>query len=177
MECFDGGSPKHNQLGGLLPFFKCAKNTVRYPRAIPFPRAAPRKARAPLARTRATGDAPARTQEVACLFPCCSIPSATITLRTQRIWPHSPPPWRNAPAPFTPRSASIAGLLQRRGQAGSTPKTGASPFIGQFFRQVSDQFTSHFSSTKRAHAGGSFRSCGSHTHAAGSTSFCGESLQ
>ena len=30
MECFDGGSPKHNQLGGLLPFFKCAKNTVRY---------------------------------------------------------------------------------------------------------------------------------------------------
>lgn len=31
MECFDGGSPKHNQLGGLLPFFKCAKNTVRYP--------------------------------------------------------------------------------------------------------------------------------------------------
>lgn len=34
MECFDGGSPKHNQLGGLLPFFKCAKNTVRYPHDI-----------------------------------------------------------------------------------------------------------------------------------------------
>ena len=60
--------------------------------------------------------------------------------------------------------------------SGSTPKTGASPFIGQFFRQVSDQFTSHFSSTKRAHAGGSFRSCGSHTHAAGSTSFSDENL-
>ena len=59
---------------------------------------------------------------------------------------------------------------------GSTPKTGASHFIGQFFRQVSDQFTSHFSSTKRAHAGGSFRSYGSHTHAAESTSFCGENL-
>ena len=59
---------------------------------------------------------------------------------------------------------------------GSTPKTGASPFNGQIFRQVSDQFPSHFSSTKRAHAGGNFRSCESHTHAAGSTSFCGENL-
>ena len=59
---------------------------------------------------------------------------------------------------------------------GSTPKTGASPFNGQFFRQVSDQFPSHLSSTKRAHAGGSFRSYGSHTHAAESTSFCGENL-
>ena len=59
---------------------------------------------------------------------------------------------------------------------GSTPKTGAIPFNGQFFRQVSERFPSHFSSTKRAHAGGSFRSCESHTHAAGSTSFFGESL-
>ena len=49
-------------------------------------------------------------------------------------------------------------------------KDGASPFNEQFFRQVSDQFPSHFSSTKRAHAGGSFRSCESHTRAAGSTS-------
>ena len=68
------------------------------------------------------------------------------------------------------------GSTPKTGEAGSTPKTGASPFIGQFFRQVSDQFTSHFSSTKRAHAGGSFRSCGSHTHAAGSTSFSDENL-
>ena len=38
------------------------------------------------------------------------------------------------------------------GLHGSTPKTGASPFKGQIFRQVSDQFTSHFRSTKREHA-------------------------
>ena len=85
--------------------------------------------------------------------------------------------------PFFGLYTKDGGLLSRRAgsarflpNAGSTPKTGASPFNGQFFRQVSDQFPSHLSSTKRAHAGGSFRSYGSHTHAAGSTSFCGENL-
>ena len=63
-----------------------------------------------------------------------------------------------------------------RAKGGSTPKTGASPFNGQIFRQVSDQFPSHFSSTKRAPAGGNFRSYESHTLAAGSTSFFGEIL-
>ena len=62
------------------------------------------------------------------------------------------------------------------GCSGSTPKTGASPFTGQIFRQVSDQFPSHFSSTKRAPAGGNFRSYESHTLAAGSTSFFDETL-
>ena len=60
---------------------------------------------------------------------------------------------------------------------GSTPKTGASPLDGQIFRLVSGQFPSHFSSTKRALAGGNFRSYESHTRGAGSTSFSDENLQ
>ena len=73
--------------------------------------------------------------------------------------------------------AVIPGKPEHSGHFfGSTPKTGASPFNGQFFRQVSDQFPSHFSSTKRAHAGGSFRSYESRTHAAESTSSFGENL-
>ena len=45
------------------------------------------------------------------------------------------------------------------GVFGLYTKDGASSFDGQFFRQVSDQFPSHFSSKKRAHAGDNFRSC------------------
>ena len=45
---------------------------------------------------------------------------------------------------------------------GSTPKAGASPFNGQLFRRVSERFHSHFSSTKRVHAGGT--KLASHTH-------------
>lgn len=37
-------------------------------------------------------------------------------------------------------------------------KDGASPLDGQFFRQFSEQFPRHFSSTKHAHAGGNFQS-------------------
>ena len=94
-------------------------------------------------------------------------------------------PFRNDNAENSADMAAFSPTVAERARAfhasfsqyrGSTPKTGASPFIGQFFRQVSDQFPSHFSSTKRAHAGGSFRSCGSHTHAAGSTSFSDENL-
>ena len=56
-------------------------------------------------------------------------------------------------------------------QTGPTPKTGASPPDGQIFRQVSEQFPSHFSSTKRANAGGNFRSYESSMPGAESTSF------
>ena len=73
--------------------------------------------------------------------------------------------------------AGRMACAHRPAACGVYTKDGGKPFNGQFFRLVSDQFPSHFSSTKRAHAGGSFRNCGSHTHAAGSTSFCGESLQ
>ena len=63
-----------------------------------------------------------------------------------------------------------------RAKGGSTPKTGASPFNGQIFRLVSEQFPCHFSSTKCAHAGGNSRSYESHTPVAGSTSFFDETL-
>ena len=49
-------------------------------------------------------------------------------------------------------ACSVLRLYTGLHQRGSTPKTGASPFKGQIFRQVSDQFTSHFRSTKREHA-------------------------
>ncbi len=55
-------------------------------------------------------------------------------------------------------------------------KDGGKPLQRAFFRQVSEQFSSHFSSTERALSTDNFRNYGSHTHAAGSTSFYGENL-